>query len=268
MQFSKAKIRHIETNVNNQTNKTRSSIYTENFKGEFYNISVDKLIPFKNQARKIFDEKSILNLAETIKEHGIRQPLTVIPSDIREGCYEVISGERRLRAAKSIGMEKVPCIIIHDMLKAEEIALIENIQREDLHPVELFKAFSNLLHNNICANQSEIAKKVGLPRTSVVEIMSLSALSSAVQELLIDHNIKSREFLRKLLKANESDREKMIDDYVKLTDARKNRASKIRKKVISIELCGDHFEIKNNIFSKLSPEKQAELREIISKLVS
>jgi len=142
------KIRHIETNVNNQTNKTRSSIYTENFKGEFYNISVDKLIPFKNQARKIFDEKSMLNLAKTIKEHGIRQPLTVIPSDIREGCYEVISGERRLRAAKSIGMEKVPCIIIHDMLKAEEIALIENIQREDLHPVELLKAFSNLLHNN------------------------------------------------------------------------------------------------------------------------
>ena len=93
-------------------NTSRVSVYTEDYKGEYYNISVLKLIPFKTQARKIFDEKSLANLALTIKEHGIRQPLTIIPSESDK--YEIVSGERRYRAALIAGLKTVPCIILKD----------------------------------------------------------------------------------------------------------------------------------------------------------
>ena len=114
--------------------------YEEKVK-EFYMINVENLIPFKNQARIYFDDKEIENLSESIKRHGIRQPLTIIPYEDNKGIFEVISGERRLKAAKIVGLNKVPCIIIHDRNIAQEIAIIENIHRQDLHPIELGLAF-------------------------------------------------------------------------------------------------------------------------------
>ena len=114
--------------------------YEEKVK-EFYMINVENLIPFKNQARIYFDDKEIENLSESIKRHGIRQPLTIIPYEDNKGIFEVISGERRLKAAKIVGLDKVPCIIIHDRNIAQEIAIVENIHRQDLHPIELGLAF-------------------------------------------------------------------------------------------------------------------------------
>ena len=174
--------------MDNNEKSSRVSAYTEDFKGEYYNLQTEKLIPFKNQARKFFNEDGINALAETIKEHGIRQPLTVLPSSTRPGYYEVVSGERRLRAAKLLSLAQVPCIIIQDELKAEEIAIIENVQREDLHPVELMRAFVSLLNNNICKTQLEIAKKVGMPRTAIAEIINLKVLSNEIQEFVIQNN--------------------------------------------------------------------------------
>ena len=102
MKIDKAKVRYLEEDDNSQNkiaNKnSRVSSYTEDFKGEYYNLKLDKLIPFKNQARVYFDQESLESLAQTIKEHGIRQPLTVIPSDEKSGYYEIVSGERRFRA--------------------------------------------------------------------------------------------------------------------------------------------------------------------------
>ena len=115
---------------------SRVSIGFEDEVGEFYYFSVDDLIPYKNQARSIFDEDEINKLSDTIKQHGVRQPLSIIKSKIVLDKYEVVSGERRLRAAKLAALKKVPCIIIKDEKDADEISLIENIQRQDLHPLE------------------------------------------------------------------------------------------------------------------------------------
>jgi ParB family chromosome partitioning protein len=93
------------------------------------------LVSFKNQKRHYFDGEKLKSLAKTIKEHGIGQPLTVIQSEDKLGVFEIVSGECRFFAAKMTGLDKVPCIIIHDRNAAEEIAVIENVQRADLHPL-------------------------------------------------------------------------------------------------------------------------------------
>lgn len=267
MQFSQAKTRMpVEMNKNSFAG-ARSSVYTENFKGEFYNISVDKLIPFKNQARKIFNEDGLATLAETIKEHGIRQPLTIIASDIKEGSYEVISGERRLRAAKMIGLKQVPCIIVHDIKKAEEIALIENIQRQDLHPIELMKAFQSLIDNKICASQVEIAKKVGMPRSSVVEIMGLGALSDEVHNALMAHKISSRDFLRLLIKEKEENRLSMISRHVNASIVDAAPKNKKKKCILSVACSEDKLSITKNMLSSLSADKKTELKKLLLEML-
>ena len=124
----------------------RVSVLNDTQRSEITYLSIEKLLPYRNQARTIFNEEELNALASTIKEHGIRQPLTVLRVATEEDdvAFEVVSGERRLRAAKIASLSKVPCIIIDDHQKAEEIALIENIQRQDLHPVELARSLKLL----------------------------------------------------------------------------------------------------------------------------
>lgn len=140
-----------------QLTAIRSSIGLEGSAGDLYQIKVEFLIPFARQARKVFLQEDIDALAETIKEHGIRQPLTVIKSLESEGKYEVVSGERRLRAAIQLGFSKVPCIVLQDASKANEIALIENLHRSDLHPIESAEAFQALISSG-CAAHSKISR--------------------------------------------------------------------------------------------------------------
>jgi ParB family chromosome partitioning protein len=149
-----------------ESSKSRVSIGRENSIGEYYFLSVDSLVPYEKQARYIFDEAEINQLATTIKEHGINNPLLVIVSKTHKEKFEVVSGERRLRAAKLLKMEKVPCIIIEDE-KAEEVALIENIQRTDLHPVELGDALKSLLSEANWGSVSKLAEKLGKNQSTV-----------------------------------------------------------------------------------------------------
>jgi ParB family chromosome partitioning protein len=189
----------------------RSSIGMEQFMGEYFFIDVQKLLPYRNQARKIFDEEEIQKLSETIKEHGIRQPLTVLRSSMKDGMFEVVSGERRLRAAKLIGLQKVPCIIIEDRDKADEIALIENIQRENLHPIELARAVSQLISRGGHGNQSDIGRKIGMSRSQMSETLKLLELGDSLLDLMLLHDVRGREHYRKLLSLdNEEDRLKHL----------------------------------------------------------
>ena len=184
--------------------KNRSSVGMEGFVGEYYFMNIADLKPFKNQARKTFHEEDIKELAATIKEHGIRQPLTILKTD--SGHFEVVSGERRLRAAKSIGIEKVPCIIIDSEEKAEEIALIENIQRSDLHPVEFGDAINSLLGKNQWGDLSKLATKLGKDHSTLSNHLAYAKLPSTIKMFLVQNDIRSRDILRKLLMKLELER--------------------------------------------------------------
>ena len=181
------------------------SILTENSYNSIQFISVDRLISFKNQRRSYFDDDKIKTLADTIREHGIRQPLTIIQSDEDPVKFEIVSGERRYLAAKMIGLEKVPCIIIHNKKAAEEIAIIENVQRVDLHPIELGKAYKGLLDNGIVNSRTDLASKIGVPRTQVSEYINFAKLPDSIIFDLVSNDIRSRSVLRKLAKCSDID---------------------------------------------------------------
>lgn len=168
--------------------------------GEYYFIDSTDLIPFKNQARKYFNEEEILSLSESIKKHGIRQPLTIIPSTLEKGKFEVISGERRLKAANLINIKKLPCIILDDHSHVEEIAIVENVHRQDLHPIELGDALKKLLKDNVFNSNREIAEKLSLRDSKVSELLKLSELDQEIKNHLIEKNIKTRDILRKAVK--------------------------------------------------------------------
>ncbi len=178
MKINDAKVRETSDALKKPTDfSNRTSAFTDQHRTEITYLSVQQLVPYRNQARVIFDQTEIDALAETIKEHGIRQPLTVLRIDSDVVHFEVVSGERRLRAAKQLGLLKVPCIIITDEHKAEEIALIENVQRQDLHPVELARTLKKLMDKIGYGAQSELKSKVGLSQPKISELVKLVFLS-------------------------------------------------------------------------------------------
>lgn len=183
------------------TGKNRASIGMEGSIGEYYYIRLTDLLPYHNQARKRFDEEGLENLAASIKEHGVRQPLTVIKaSNQQRGKFEVVSGERRMRAAKIAGLEKVPCIIINEEMQAEQVALIENLHREDLHPFELAQGIKTLLEMQIFKTQQEVAQKLSMSKGTVSEILSYLKIHPTLREKIIKDNIQNGALNRKLIK--------------------------------------------------------------------
>lgn len=146
-------------------------------------IPINLIKPNNNQPRKNFDDEKIIMLAQSIKQHGIIQPL--ILKKIND-FYIIVAGERRWRAAKSVGLKELPAVIMElsnkDLL---EVSLIENIQREDLNPIEEGLAYKKLLEDfNI--TQEELGKRVGKSRTVITNCIRLLNLDERVQEYLID----------------------------------------------------------------------------------
>lgn len=165
--------------VSKSSKKTVSSDHEKNAEHHFLHsgeikVKISKIEPNREQPRKQFDEDSLLELAESIKQYGILQPLVV--SD-KKDYYEIIAGERRWRAAKMAGLKEVP-VIIKELSEQEivEISLIENIQREDLNPIEEAMAFKRLLEE-FHLKQDEVAERVSKSRTAVTNVMRLLKLS-------------------------------------------------------------------------------------------
>lgn len=181
------------------------NILTESSFSSVQYIDISKLKSFKNQQRTYFDDEKINSLANTIQEHGIRQPLTVIQSEDGDSSFEIVSGERRFLAAKKVGLSKVPCIIIHNRDAAEEIAIIENVQRVDLHPIELGRAYSALLEKGIVKSNVELAKKIGVPRTQVSEYIGFSKIPEEISSILISTGVGTRRVLRKIVSCKNAD---------------------------------------------------------------
>ena len=224
----------------------RESLYTQDLYQTINNISVDDLLPYEKQARTIFDDSKLESLSDTIKNHGIRQPLTVIPSQESEGKFEVVSGERRLRAAKLAGLFRVPCIIIHDVKQAREISLIENLQREDLHPLEEGAAYKALLAEGIFASQQEIAQHLSVPKSQVSELIKLASLPSGIAKEIAENKVKDRATLREISSASsEVNMQTILRKHneakgaVKEADVRTNQA-----KILEVRLVGDSLVFK------------------------
>lgn len=149
-------------------------------------VKISKVEPNLNQPRKQFDEDSLSELAESIKQYGILQPLLV---SNKKDYYEIIAGERRWRAAKMAGLKEVP-VLVREFSEQEivEISLIENIQREDLNPIEEAKAYRRLI-DEFHLKQDEIAERVSKSRVAVTNSMRLLKLDERVQQMLIDEMI-------------------------------------------------------------------------------
>lgn len=146
----------------------------------YRSVPIDSVVPNRLQPRTVFDEEKIRELSESIKEQGIIQPLVVSP--VGDGRYELIAGERRLRAARLAGFEEVPVIIKKvDDEGLLAISIIENIQREDLNPIEEARAFQELT-GQFGLTQEDVAKKVGRSRSSVANSLRLLALPRLIQE--------------------------------------------------------------------------------------
>ena len=227
-------------------------------------LKISQIEPNKSQPRKNFNEDSLQELADSIKQFGIIQPLVVQKKD---KYYEIIAGERRWRAARIAGLKEVP-VIIKDYSEQEvvEIALIENIQREDLNPIEEAQAYKRLLEEyNL--KQDEVAERVSKSRTAETNSMRLLKLSDKVQEMLIDEMITSGH-ARAILAIEDEElqyeiAERVMDEKLSVRETEKlvkaiNNPKKKKDKVEINRAVYDELEVKikdaigNNV--KLSPK--------------
>lgn len=173
-------------------------------------VKLSMVEPNGEQPRKNFDEDSLLELAESIKQFGLLQPIIV---QDRKNHYEIIAGERRWRAAKMAGLKEIP-VIIKNLTNQEivEISLIENIQREDLNPIEEAQAYKRLLEE-FNLKQDEVAERVSKSRTAVTNSMRLLKLCNEVQQMVVNEMI-STGHARALLSIEDPEEQYMIAQKV------------------------------------------------------
>ena len=185
-------------------------------------MDITKVEPNREQPRQKFDEDALLELAESIKQFGVLQPLLVQEKD---DYYEIIAGERRWRAAKLAGVKKIP-VIIKKLTAQEimEISLIENIQREDLNPIEEAMAYKRLL-TEFNLKQDEVAERVSKSRTAVTNAMRLLKLNDKVQKMVIDEMLTTGH-ARALLGIDDQEKQyvlaqKIFDEKLSVRDTEK-----------------------------------------------
>ena len=169
-----------------QANKTQKEKVKVEKSGETI-VKITQVEPNSEQPRKDFDEDALLELADSIKQFGVLQPLLV---QKKNDYYEIIAGERRWRAAKLAGLKEVPVLVREYTEQVVEISLIENIQRENLNPIEEAIAYKRLL-KEFHLKQDEIAERVSKSRTAVTNSMRLLKLNSKVQQMVIDDMIST-----------------------------------------------------------------------------
>ncbi len=174
--------------VKHSTGKDEKKVVKEVLK-ETNEIDINKVEPNENQPRKEFNEDALQELADSIKQHGLIEPIIV--QEGKKGFYQIIAGERRWRAARLAGLKKVPAIV-KDYTDQEimEIALIENIQREDLNPIEEAEAYQRLI-SEYKLKQDEVADKVSKSRVAITNALRLLKLDERVRRMVVEDKIKS-----------------------------------------------------------------------------
>lgn len=215
-------------------------------------VKINQVEPNRDQPRKEFDEDALLELADSIKQFGILQPLLV---QKKKDYYEIIAGERRWRAAKLAGIKEVPVVIkTYTDQEIVEISLIENIQRENLNPIEEAMAYKRLLEE-FSLKQDEVAERVSKSRTAVTNSMRLLKLSARVQQMIVDDMITTGH-ARALLAIDEEEQQyaianKIFDEKLSVRETEKLvKALKNPKKVQKPEK-PEHTFIYDNLEEKM-----------------
>ena len=182
-------------------------------KGEIIReVAISQVEPRPSQPRVLFDESALRELADSIGQRGVLQPILVVPKD---GHYEIAAGERRWRAAKMAGLTKIP-VIVRELSEQEltEVALIENIQREDLNPIEEAQAYRQLM-TDFSLKQEELAEKISKSRSAVANSLRLLKLDERVQAMVMDGSL-SEGHARALLGL--SDKKKQLEAAKEITE--------------------------------------------------
>ena len=208
-----------------------SPIVEEDRRGEeIKSLKLNEIEPNKSQARKIFDEESIEELANSIKEYGVIQPIIVSK---KGDYYEIIAGERRWRASKKAGLRTIPAIIRDDdEQKNKEISLIENIQREDLNPIEKARGIK-LLMDEYNLTQAKVAEKLGKSRSAVANTVRILNLDDRVINLALEGKI-SEGHCKSLMAIDDGDKQyKMAQYIIESGDSVRalEKKMKVRKKI-------------------------------------
>lgn len=224
----------------------------EESKNNVLELKINDVEPNHEQPRKVFDQEKLEILAESIKEHGVVQPIIVKKDGQR---YIIVAGERRWRASKIAGLKTIP-VVIKDLTYREvmEIALIENLQREDLNPIEEAEAYQKLM-DEFNLTQEEVAKIAGKSRAAVANSIRLLNLSQDIKNMILDRKLTSGH-ARTLITIN--DPNKQIELANKIVENNLN--------VRETELLASQEEKKNNTPKKLNIKKQAVVSDLEEKL--
>ncbi|NLM76304.1 MAG: ParB/RepB/Spo0J family partition protein [Clostridiaceae bacterium] len=244
----------------------------EDEKNNILEVKINEVEPNKDQPRKDFDEEKLKALADSIKEHGIVQPIIVRKE---ETGYSIVAGERRWRAAKIAGLKKIP-VIVKELTPQEvmEIALIENLQREDLNPIEEAEAYQKLM-KEYKMTQEDVAKIVGKSRAAIANSVRLLTLVEEVKNMLkegklssgharalvtIDDGERQKELAEKIINNNLSVREteKLVSNEMK---EKKEAPKDLEKKNIEIEALEE--KLKSFYGTKVNLSKNANKGKII-----
>ncbi len=254
-------------------------IYDSASSEEIVELNLSDLRPNPYQPRKVFDDEALNELASSIKEHGVFQPI-IVKKSIKG--YDIIAGERRFRASKIAGLEKIPAIV-RDFSDSQmmEIALLENLQRENLNAIEEANAYKSMIEK-LNLTQDDLSKKVGKSRSHITNIIGLLRLPKVVQDMISDNRI-TMGHARALSKLNDDDEiislaNKIVDDNLVVRDienitssndvAKKvkvNRNSSTKYKYVE-DILRDKFDTKISIKSKkieISYDGDADLNRIL-----
>ncbi|MBQ4067345.1 MAG: ParB/RepB/Spo0J family partition protein [Clostridia bacterium] len=160
--------------------------------GGAFTVPVESIVPNPAQPRRTFADEAIMRLAESIRQHGMIQPLCVRRPEGAEGVYELVAGERRLRAAKRLGLSHVPCVLVEaSSEESAHMAIIENIQREDLNMFEEAIAIGKLMKVH-CLTQEKIAQKLSCSQSYVANKLRLLRLSEGEREQILEAGLSER----------------------------------------------------------------------------
>ena len=215
-------------------------------------ISIANLKPSPSQPRRLFDKNSINELAESIKSKGLVQPILVRPSPTETGRYEIIAGERRWRAAQIAQLHEVPAVIRKlDDIEALEIAIIENVQRSDLSPIEEAAGYKRLIENH-GHTQEVLAEIVGKSRSHIANIIRLLGLPQSIQDMISEGKISSGH-ARAIMNSAfpEQLAEKIVNENLSVRAAEdlvKQRKSGVKKVKLKDP---DTIDLENNLTAKL-----------------